>query len=317
MAIITISEQGGVLGREIAGNVSQRSGFVLVDGGLIGSKLNALQTPDELHKTQSEDGLRDEERLVHLVLRKEIPQHLFKKLIIEHALKSNVIILNLGGEIFFHDFPGALHVKVFSSSVRKESDKSIKKREVNYKKFIKELYGQKRLGGDLYDLQIKVENMDTDFAADLIIRAAEGRGITSKAGLTWRALKKLRANLEKSGSSFHINNELKGFQIPSFAHPSEMDFAGVLDFYRIKWQYEPKSFPIKWDEEGRIIEEFTPDFYLTDSGLYIELTTLRQSLVTKKNRKLKKLKELYPDVNIKVFYRRDYKRLLQRFGIKK
>jgi hypothetical protein len=104
--------------------------------------------------------------------------------------------------------------------------------------------------------------------------------------------------------------------MPSFAHPSEKDFAKVLDFYRIKWEYEPRSFPIEWDEEGRVIEEFTPDFYLPELDLYIELTTLKQKLVTKKNRKVRKLRELYPDVNIKIFYGRDYKRLLQKFGIK-
>ncbi len=89
-----------------------------------------------------------------------------------------------------------------------------------------------------------------------------------------------------------------------------------MDFYRIKWEYEPRSFPIKWDNNGNAIEKFTPDFYLPELDLYIELTTLKQSLVTKKNRKVRMLRELYPDVNIKIFYGRDYKMLLERFGIK-
>ncbi len=98
-----------------------------------------------------------------------------------------------------------------------------------------------------------------------------------------------------------------------FAHPSEGEFAHVLDFYRVRWQYEPRSFPLQW-EDGRITEMFTPDFYLADLDLYIELTTMKQSLVTEKNRKLRRLRELYPEVNIRLLYRRDYHRLLAKYG---
>jgi hypoxanthine phosphoribosyltransferase len=99
-----------------------------------------------------------------------------------------------------------------------------------------------------------------------------------------------------------------------FAHPSEAQFARFLDFYGIAWQHEPRTFTLR-SEGDRILEAFAPDFYLPDFDLYIELTTLRQSLVTYKNRKLRRLRELYPDVNIKLLYRKDYLRLLHRFGI--
>ena len=98
-----------------------------------------------------------------------------------------------------------------------------------------------------------------------------------------------------------------------FAHPSELEFARILDFYGVKWSYEPRSFPLR-REGDRILEMFTPDFYLPDLDLYIELTTLRQRLVTEKNRKLRTLRELYPDVNVKLLYNRDYRRLLARYG---
>lgn len=100
-----------------------------------------------------------------------------------------------------------------------------------------------------------------------------------------------------------------------FAHASEEELARILDFYRIEWQYEPKTFPLQWGEDGRVIESFTPDFYLPQFDLFIELTTLKQDLVTKKNRKIRRLRELYPDVNLKIFYGRDYRSLLRRFGI--
>ncbi len=100
-----------------------------------------------------------------------------------------------------------------------------------------------------------------------------------------------------------------------FAHPSERVAAEILDFYRIRWEYEPTTFPIEWDGEGRVIASFTPDFYLPDFDLYIELTTMSQKLVTKKNRKVRRLKELYPEVNVKVFYQKDFRMLLAKFGI--
>jgi hypothetical protein len=98
-----------------------------------------------------------------------------------------------------------------------------------------------------------------------------------------------------------------------FAHPSEAEFAQILDFYKIRWQYEPTTFPLQWDAQGRVLESFTPDFYLPDQGLYIELTTQKQGLVTKKNRKVRLLKQRYPEVNIKLFYRRDVERLRQKY----
>jgi hypothetical protein len=99
-----------------------------------------------------------------------------------------------------------------------------------------------------------------------------------------------------------------------FAHKSEAEFAQVLDFYHIKWLYEPKTFPLAWDEEGNITEAFTPDFYLPEEDLYIELTTMKQSLVTRKNRKLRKLRKLYPNINIKLLYKRDYSDLALKYG---
>lgn len=100
-----------------------------------------------------------------------------------------------------------------------------------------------------------------------------------------------------------------------FAHPSERVAAEILEFYHIAWEYEPTSFPIEWDSKGHVIASFTPDFYLSDFDLYIELTTMSQKLVTKKNRKVRRLKELYPDVRIKIFYQRDFRNLLLKYGI--
>lgn len=99
----------------------------------------------------------------------------------------------------------------------------------------------------------------------------------------------------------------------SFSHPSEEEFARLLDFYKIQWMYEPRSFPLEWDGD-KVKEMFTPDFYLPELDLYIELTTMKQELIREKNRKLRRLKELYPEVNIKLLNKRDYHRLLAKYG---
>src|SRR5215216_5629206 len=98
-----------------------------------------------------------------------------------------------------------------------------------------------------------------------------------------------------------------------FAHPSEREFARILDFYRVTWQYEPRSFVLD-ERDGRVVEMFTPDFYLPDLDLYVELTTMRQRLVTRKNRKLRRLQERYPEVNVRLLYKRDYYELLAKYG---
>jgi hypothetical protein len=100
-----------------------------------------------------------------------------------------------------------------------------------------------------------------------------------------------------------------------FHHESEAEFARLLTYYGIEWLYEPHPFPLQWRDD-RVIEMFTPDFYLVEYDFYIELTTMRQSLVRRKNRKLRLLRALYPEINIKLLYRRDYNRLLERFGMK-
>jgi len=101
---------------------------------------------------------------------------------------------------------------------------------------------------------------------------------------------------------------------PDFAHASEAELARILDYYKVEWQYEPHTFPIRWNGDGMVVESFAPDFFLPELEMYLELTTLKQSLVRKKNRKLRHLRELYPMIRIKLFYARDFKALMLKYG---
>src|SRR5712664_2017429 len=121
----------------------------------------------------------------------------------------------------------------------------------------------------------------------------------------WRRPVRQRSRLVRRTGPAHARVE--------FAHPSEQEFARFLDYYRIRWVYEPVSFPIAW-EGTRVAAMFTPDFYLPEHDLYIELTTMKQSLVKHKNRKLRMLRELYPELNVRLLYRKDYQQLLAKAG---
>jgi hypoxanthine phosphoribosyltransferase len=108
----------------------------------------------------------------------------------------------------------------------------------------------------------------------------------------------------------------RGSSPPRFANEVELECAKMLDFYGVPWEYEPRTFVLEQDEDGRVTSAFSPDFYLPEQDLYVEITVMKQSLVTRKNRKLRELKRLHPEINVKLFYRRDIERLAQRYGMR-
>jgi len=102
---------------------------------------------------------------------------------------------------------------------------------------------------------------------------------------------------------------------PKFVNQIEEAFARILDYYHIRWEYEPRTFDLEWDETGAVSVAFTPDFYLPDEELYVELTTLRPKLMRQKNAKLRRMAELYPDVKIKLFKRQDLRDMMIKYGM--
>jgi hypothetical protein len=107
----------------------------------------------------------------------------------------------------------------------------------------------------------------------------------------------------------------RGVKEPSFATRTELEAAKLFDYHRIAWEYEPRTFVLDRDDRGNILEAFTPDFYLPDLDLFVEVTEMKQSLVTAKNRKVRKLRECYPDIRIKMLYRKDFVRMAQKYGL--
>ena len=123
----------------------------------------------------------------------------------------------------------------------------------------------------------------------------------------------LSRSAQRQGKETEIT-PLRRARSVTFANTSEEEFARVLDFYNIEWIYEPRSFPLKWKGDA-VIEMFTPDFYMPALDLYIEVTTLKQDLVTRKNRKLRCLRQLYPEVKIILLHKKEYASLLARYGL--
>jgi hypoxanthine phosphoribosyltransferase len=166
------------------------------------------------------------------------------------------------------------------------------------------------------DMVLNSAALDADAVAETVSAAAATLHLADQGLLSTGAEAQLqfrvRLELARHGMSPPDKLTLKRGR---FVHPSEEMFANLLNFYRIAWEYEPKSFPIQWDQDGRVTEAFTPDFYLPEFDLYLELTTMKQAHVTKKNRKIKLVKQLYPHVNIRVFYLKDFEQLIFKYGL--
>ena len=314
MAIITISRLTGSGGREISLAVSEKLGFQFVDGKSM-DEVIARQFPV---RTDRLARIKDNARVYDSVVRSAIA---------EVAAHHNVVVLGGGGQFLFAKLKAALHVQIVAPLPyriarimhiaridRAEAEKRIADRDQSKRQSLQRLYDANWRDPAFYDLVLNIDSFSNDVAVEIIVKAAEAKGIqTQPVDLP----PQLREDIltTKLDVAQITDIEAPSDKLPEFAHPSEREFARVMDFYRIQWMYEPRTFPIDWDESQNVIGAFTPDFYLPDLDLYIELTTMKQSLVTKKNRKIRRLRELYPDVNIKILYERDYKNLIWKYGI--
>ena len=178
------------------------------------------------------------------------------------------------------------------------------------------MFGRATAPPHWFDLILNAESMDSEQMVELIQATAHALGLKERGFLSAAAEAQIQFQIRLRLSRHGIVPP-GAVRLPekTFAHQSEQIFANLLDFYRIAWEYEPRSFPLHWDAEGAVSEAFTPDFYLPEFDLYVELTTMKQSLVTRKNRKIRRLRELYPRINIQVFYQKDIENLIFKYGL--
>ena len=310
MALIALSGQTGCRVEEVARISAQRLGFELVTStrvaDLIEREFGAGRTvPDKAYF----------DALASIVARLATEHHL--------------ILAMDGAELLARRMPGMLRVYVTAPEavrvgnvmlerrlVRPAAKEALWEMEAATARRRKERFGRAPLTLDSFDLVLNAAALDSEQMVELIDQAARSLGLGERGFLSAAAEAQIQFQIRLRLAKHKIAPAGEaGLERKTFAHQSEQIFANLLDFYRIAWEYEPRSFPIRKDAQGNIIESFTPDFFLPEFDLYVELTTMKQSLVTKKNRKVRLLKELYPELNIQVFYQKDFENLIFKYGL--
>ncbi len=317
MGVITISREFGSGGETVSRLVAEKTGFLLVNKSMILKELTSYGLEKSELNIIDENLPNITRDFAGTALISDRYISALHEYLYDLAIRESLVILGRGAQILFHDFPPALHVKIISPLQQRTSRiarlyklqrtvalKLIAEQDESRKKYILQLFNKNWLNPDLYNLIINTGVISLENAADIVVKAFQIHAEPKETSLEDDDQLPPEENLM-------LFTEKK----PSFMHPSEEEFANMLDFYNIKWDYEPKTFPLQWDSEGNVTSAFSPDFYLPEQQLYIELTTQKQKLVWKKNKKIRRLKELYPNIKIKILYNKDYQSLLQKFGL--
>ena len=310
MALIAVSGHPGCRFEEVARLSAQRLGYEL----LTQSRIAALAA---------------EEFGAGVKIPDKAYTSLVTSLLARLATQHHLVFCASGGELQGRHFPGMLRVHVVAPENARIGNLMLDRRleRPAARQFLLDLeaadradrkakFGKTKATAELFDLVINAESLTTEQMTDLIEATAASMGLKERGLLSPAAEQQLqfqmRLKLARYGLVPPANVTLRS---KMFAHPSEEMFANLLDFYRIAWEYEPRSFPVKYDQDGSVLEAFTPDFYMPEFDLYVELTTMKQSLVTRKNRKVRLLRELYPHLNIQVFYQKDFENLIFKYGL--
>lgn len=306
MGIVTVSGEAGCRFDEVARLTAQRLGFSLLTQTQIDAHV-ARDFPDRLIPPRA---LAD----------------VTASIVAQLALDQHLVVAADGVEAAFRGFPDALSVRVTAPAAARAGNVMLDQRcdrttaramlretELLQKAARRARTGRASAVAEEFDLVLNTGRLSTDDAAAIIDAAVRAREWSLLAPAAEAQLQfQIRLRLARHRIALPSSATLSRRE---FAHPSEEIFANLLDFYRIPWEYEPRSFPVQWDADGRVTEAFTPDFYLPEFDLYVELTTMKQSLVTKKNRKVKRLRELHPNINIQVFYQKDFENLIFKHGL--
>ena len=330
MAVITISRHFGSAGELVARLVAEKTGYLLINKAKIADRMRSIGILEPELSFFDEKNISPADQAAGWELESRRRRYLegLHEYFYDLAIRENLVIVGRGAQFLFHDFPPALHVKIFASMQSRiervcrlynldeaAAARLILEQDRDREAYLRQVFGYDWLDPTFYHLLINTGVTGPEEAAGLIVTAAR---LKEEAGeITAQELEQRFWEQEKAETPLDLRGEgnRQSGTAPDFAHPSEAEFARMLDFYRIKWLYEPKTFPLEWDSEGTVTEAFTPDFYLPEQDLYLELTTQKQKLVWKKNKKIRRLKEIYPEVQVKIIYGRDFRGLLKKYGI--
>lgn len=306
--MLTVTGQVGCRAEEVARIAAARLGFHLVTE----SRLEAA-IAEEFAPAIPDKAYRD----------------VLTSILARLAAEQHIVVSADGVESLTSHFPGALRVLIVAPErvrvgqilleqrcERADAARQLKERETRRQHLRRRRFGRSAAPLETFDLVLNAESLDAEQMAAMIERAVALRGFHEPALLSAEAEAQLQFQLRLRLARHGITpTGAPSLRQKMFAHPSEEIFANLLDYYRIPWEYEPRSFPIEWDSQGRVTLAFTPDFYLPEVDLYVELTTMKQSLVTKKNRKIRLLREIYPQIRIQVFYQKDMEEMVLKYSL--
>jgi len=310
MALIAVSGHAGCRFEEVARLVAQRLGFELL-------------TQQRMRELAGEEFGPEA----------PIPDRAFSSLVTSVlarlATEHHLVYCALGGELEPRHYPGLLRAHVVAPENarignlmldhrldRPAARKLLLDLEAADRADRKAKFGKTKTSAEGFDLVLNSEFLNSDQMAELIGTAACAAGLQERGLLSPAAEAQLQFQMRLKLARYGIVPPGKAtLRKKIFANQSEEMFANLLDFYRIAWEYEPRSFPVQYDADGTVLESFTPDFYLPEFDIYIELTTMKQSLVTRKNRKVRLLREMYPKINIQVYYLKDFENLIFKYGL--
>lgn len=302
--IITVSRQTGSLGEEIITLLGQKLGMPVITRKLVMNEwFPAIASKHELHMLNESPSyfLTDSSSGISFA------QHL-ENLLKDFTAGQDAIIFGMGAQIIYANDPDALHIKIMASRDvlikriiathhldRQDAERFLELTDRKHKRYISSIYGKDWADPALYDITLNTDMIGIDEAAALIFQMVEYRRNAVPAD--------------------ELDTPLIELPPVDFKHPSEEEFARILDMHKIEWQYEPKTFPVKWDAEGNVIQAFSPDFYLPRFNTFIEITTMDQKYVSAKKKKVKLLKKLYPGTNINIVFKNDFNQLVKRFEL--
>lgn len=308
MAVITISRQRGSFGSEVAAALAQKLGFELISGETMVPSFLSESTVHERHMltesakfylTPAYTG----ESFIELASRR----------LKDHVKTHPAVVVGFGSQAIFAGHKDALHVRIYApkavriSRLKKQYRVSEEQAaqilalaDRKQQKFYTTLFGLELSEAAHYDLLLNTASLSVDECVAAIVALKAQHELRNKIE---------QETHDENGGQYNVSD------MPLMKNQSEAEFARLLDMYHIDWIYEPKTFPVEWDAGGHVISAFSPDFYLPKFDTYIELTTMNQKYVTAKNKKVKRLKELYPGINIKLVYKKDFSSLVERFHL--
>ncbi|ETA81493.1 cytidylate kinase family protein [Youngiibacter fragilis] len=304
MLLITISRQTGSLGDEIAEEVSRILSLpVITRQTAMNDWLPEIANRHELHMLSESPGYYLNASRAGMTY-SEFLENKLRTVVKDQS----AIISGMGSQIIFASHSEAIHIRIMASQEvrigramksnhldRKDSERLLEITDRKHKRYINMIYEKDWADPLLYDLTLNTDKLSISDAAEAISSLAKNRLL--EAGRV--------PDPNGNGSKKTV----------VFKHPSEEEFAKILDMYCLEWEYEPRTFPIKWDAEGNIVLAFSPDFYLPKFDTYIELTTMNQKYVSEKKKKVEQLRKLYPGTNINIVYKKDFHTLIKRFGM--